>query len=136
MGLAKGIFTVDTHTHGQRHAVRFQKRGVTPDYATLSNEMTAGATIFSNAPRMLYHMDRYSIDVCVLLPAFSFTNELNAQIVKEHPDRFVAFCSEQETRKSGKPWNLKDSVENLDRLLSSGLYKGVGEESAGGNPRR
>ena len=132
MGLAKGIFTVDTHTHGQRHAVRFQKRGVTPDYATLSNEMTAGATIFSNAPRMLYHMDRYSIDVCVLLPAFSFTNELNAQIVKEHPDRFVAFCSEQETRKSGKPWNLKDSVENLDRLLSSGLYKGVGEGLPGG----
>ncbi|MCL1806020.1 MAG: amidohydrolase family protein [Clostridiales bacterium] len=130
MGLAKGIFTVDTHTHGQRFAVKFQEKGVKPDYSTLSNDMSTEAVCYSNAPRMLYFMDRYNVDVCALLPAFTMTNEVNAQIVKEYPDRFVAFCSATKTRdraRAGEKVTFDDSLREMEELLASGLYKGFGE---------
>ena len=130
LGLAKGIFMVDTHTHGQRHAYGFQAKGEKPDYATLANGMTLHAQIFSNAPRMLYHMDRYDIDVAVLLPAFGMTNEINMEIMKDHPDRFVALALDMECRKAklrGEKKTAKDSAEEIERFLDTGLFKGIGE---------
>ncbi|MCL1806019.1 MAG: amidohydrolase family protein [Clostridiales bacterium] len=130
LGLAKGIFMVDTHTHGQRHAYGFQSKGEKPDYATLADGMSLHAVVYSNAPRMLYHMDRYDIDVSVLLPAFGMTNEINLEIVKEHPDRFVAFALDVQTNHAalrGEKVTVKDSLEELERLLDTGMFKGIGE---------
>ena len=136
MGLAKGIFMVDTHTHGQRHAYGFQKKGEKPDYATLFNGMTMHAEVYSNAPRMLYHMDRYDIDVACLLPAFGMTNKTNMEMVKEHPDRFVAMCNSVETghavMRGEKKYDIKDALDEVERLLDTGLFVGIGE----GTPSR
>ena len=130
MGIAKGIFTVDTHTHGQRHAFKFQEKGEDPDYATLGDGMRK-AVVYSNEERMLYHMDRYDVDVCVLLPAFAFTNEINLEMIDRHPDRFIALAYDVETQRKSqfkeKEWNLKDSVKEIDELLSTGRFRGIGE---------
>jgi predicted TIM-barrel fold metal-dependent hydrolase len=129
-GLAKGIFVVDAHTHGQRHAYGFQEKGEKADYAALSMGMSR-IQAYSNAPRMLYHMDRYQVDVCVLMPAFGMTNEINAEIVKEYPDRFIAVAMDVKTRQrvmnGEKKYSVDDSLQELDELLSSGYFKGIGE---------
>ena len=131
MGLARGIFTVDTHTHGQRHAFGFKKKGVDPDYAELSGGM-AQIDAYDNSERMLYHMDRYEIDVCVLQPAFGMSNDINAQIVENHPDRFIAMCRDVKTQhkslRTGAPWSIKEAVKEIDDLLSTGNFiGGIGE---------
>ena len=131
MGLAKGIFTVDTHVHAQRHAFKFKEKGETPDYAKLSSGMTK-IDAYDNSPRLLYHMDRYDIDVCVLQPAFGMTNEINRQIVEKHPDRFIAMCRDVKTQhkatREGTPWNVKEAVKEIDELLATGMFKGgIGE---------
>jgi len=131
MGLAKGIFTVDTHTHGQRHAYGFQAKGEKADYATLADGMTHHAVVYSNAPRMLYHMDRYNIDVSLLLPAFGMTNTTNMEIMKEHPGRFVAMCRDVETsfavQREGKPWKIENALNEVEELLATGMFVGIGE---------
>jgi predicted TIM-barrel fold metal-dependent hydrolase len=130
MGLAKGIFMVDTHVHAQRHAFGFQKKGLDPDYGTLAEGMSH-SVVYDNSDRLLYHMDRYQVDVCVIFPAFGMTNEIDLQIVDKHPDRFVALCWDGETRRKDengeKEWNIKDAIDELDRLLSTGRFKGIGE---------
>ena len=131
LGLAKGIFMVDTHTHGQRHAYGFQTKGETPDYVTLARGMTRHAVVFSNAPRMLYHMDRYNVDVCVLLPAFGMTNKTNLEMIDANPDRFVAMCSAADARfeamDKGKELTVDAQLKYLDEQLSTGRYIGIGE---------
>ncbi|MDR1205630.1 MAG: hypothetical protein LBL26_09160, partial [Peptococcaceae bacterium] len=72
MGLAKGIFTVDTHVHAQRHAFGFQNKGLDPEYSTLAEGMSH-SVVYDNSDRLLYHMDRYQVDVCVIFPAFGMT---------------------------------------------------------------
>jgi predicted TIM-barrel fold metal-dependent hydrolase len=130
MGLAKGIFTVDTHVHAQRHAYGFQKKGQEADYATLSGGMSL-STVYDNSDRLLYHMDRYDVDVAVIFPAFAMTNEIDMQIVDKHPDRFVAMAWDVETQRKSltgeKEWNVKDSIAEIDQLLSTGRYVGIAE---------
>ena len=130
MGLAKGIFVVDTHVHAQRHAFKLQSREVDSEFSELGNGMGRVDT-YSNADRLLYHMDRYGVDVSVIMPAFAMTNELDKEIVKKHPDRFVALALDVETRRKAAdgiaPWTIDGAVEELDRELSTGMYVGVGE---------
>ena len=131
MGLAGSIFTVDTHVHAQRHAFGFKKKGINPDYAKLSGGM-AQADAYDNSPRLLYHMDRYKIDVCVIQPAFGMTNDINAQIVEDHPERFIAMVRDVKTQhkslRTGEQWNIKEAAKEIDDLLSTGNFKGgIGE---------
>ena len=136
MGLAKGIFTVDTHVHAQRHAFKFQEKGIDANYGDLSASM-ATTVNYDNSPRLLYHMDRYNVDVAVIFPAFGFTNELDVQIMRQNPDRFVCLAFDVETKgrhnRGEKEWNIKDSIEELDNLLSTGDYKGIGEGMPSGS---
>ena len=131
LGLANGIFIVDSHTHGQRHAYGFQKKGEDPEYSTLFNNMTTQATVYSNAPRMLYHMDRYNVDVACLLPAFGMTNKGNIEIMKENPGRFVAMCLPEETSKAvmrgEKKYDFQDQLDETEELLATGMFVGIGE---------
>jgi len=130
MGLAKGIFVVDTHVHAQRHAFKLQTRDVSSEFSALGNGMPTVET-YSNADRLLYHMERYGVDVCVIMPAFAMTNELDKEIVKTHPSRFAALAWDVETRRKAAdgiaPWTIDAAVEELDKELDTGMYVGVGE---------
>jgi len=131
MGLARGIFMVDTHVHGQRHAFKVQARtDVDSEYNDLVDGMPL-VEVYSNEKRLLYHMDQYNVAMCVLLPAFAMTNELNAQMVKDHPDRFAAMCYDvnaQLDAKSGKEgWTIKNAVKEIRAALETGMFCGIGE---------
>ena len=129
MGLAKGIFVVDTHTHAQRHAFKLQEREVDSEFSELGKGMSQ-TTTYDNSPRMLYHMDRYGVDVAVIMPAFAMTNELDAKIVHDHPDRFVALAWDVQTQQNvrkGIPWTIDNAVLELRQALDTGSFVGIGE---------
>ena len=138
MGIARGRFVVDTHVHAQRHAFKFKERGIKPDYATLAEGMPM-VEVYDNSPRLLYDMERYGVDLCVIQPAFGMTNELNAEIVKKHPDKFIAMCSAVETQNKAlrgeQEWTIEAACKEIDELLSTGLFRGGIGEGIPINPR-
>src|SRR5262245_66690952 len=89
-----GRFIVDTHVHAQRFAAGPELAKTTRDTATARYSDLAGVmrqlTPYDNSPRLLYDMACYDVDMCVLLPAFGMTNDLNLQFVYAHPGRYVA----------------------------------------------
>jgi len=111
LGLANGIFIVDTHMHIQRHAVGFKKSGENPDYKLLHEGMHT-ITAYDNSPRGLYHMDRYGVNVSVLQTAYGMSDELDVEIMKKHPDRFVCICKDANTQhramRGEKEWTIED----------------------------
>jgi len=118
MGLAKGIFMVDNHVIPQNGGTGYE--GDDPE------------------KMLLYHMDRYGVQVAVLKSHGGYyaqkgtnKNELIQEMVKRHPDRFIALCTDVETQNKeafdGVEWNIDDAVKELDNLLSTGLYAGIGE---------
>lgn len=134
MGIARGRFIVDTHVHSQRHAAKFKSRGIKPDYTTLGDEMMRSSHIdvYDNSPRLLYDMDRYGVDMCVVMPAFAMTDDLNAEIVEKYPDKFIGMCGATEyltkVKRGEVEWSIEELCKELDRLLSTGLYRaGIGE---------
>jgi hypothetical protein len=129
MGLAIGRFIVDTHVHAQRHAFKFKERGIKPNWATLAEGMP-DVEVYDNTPRLLYDMERYGVDVCVIMPAFGMTDELNVEIMKANPDKFVSLCNGsaymKKLRRGEVEWSIEAMCEELDRLLGTGLYVGIG----------
>ena len=141
MGIARGRFVIDTHVHAQRHAAKFKSRGVKPDYSTLGEEMMRSShmEVYENSPRLLYDMERYGLDMCIIMPAFAMTDELNGELVKRYPDKFIAMCGATEymlkARRGEIEWAVEDLCKELDRLLSTGLYRGGIGEGIPQNPR-
>ena len=92
-----GRFIVDTHVHAQRFAAgpEFAKANLDTSKARYSDlgRVMRGLTPYDNSARLLYDMDCYDVDMCVLLPAFGMTNALNLEVVERHPDKFVAVCT-------------------------------------------
>lgn len=92
-----GRFIIDTHVHAQRHAAgpEFKKMGLTDPkkikYSDLSGIMRHLVTD-DNSKRLLYDMDCYDVDMCILLPAFGMNNEINVELVEKYPDKFRAPC--------------------------------------------
>ena len=131
-----GRFVVDAHVHAQRHAAgaELRKQGKQSPkevrYEDLSKVMR-GLQAYDNSERLLYDMHCYGVDMCVLVPAFGMTNEINAEIVGRHPDKFVAVCAAKKTAElalSGKAqWTMEAVCEELDQLLSTGKFVGIGE---------
>jgi len=130
MGIARGRFVVDMHVHSQRHAVRWQERGEKPDFVELSKSM-GGGVAYDNSPRVIYDMERYGVDMCILLRGPGMGDPLNARTAKKHPDKFVALCAASDyvdsVRRGEREWSIKDCCMELDRLLSSGDFIGIGE---------
>jgi predicted TIM-barrel fold metal-dependent hydrolase len=132
MGLAGGIFVVDTHVFAQRFAFNFKGKGMKPDVHTLtSGGGMAQMEPYDNSERLLYHMDRYGVDVCVIQSAFGMTNEINRDIAEKHPNRFIALCRDAETQRKAQKgeaeWTIEAAAKEIDEKLSTGLYKGIGE---------
>jgi hypothetical protein len=133
-----GRFVVDTHVHSQRTAAGPQLRKKAEGSSKKFRYSDLGAilrqlTPYDNSARLLYDMETYSVDMCVIRPAMTFgmTNELNAQLVDKYPDKFVALCTPRETFEKALrgeiDWTIEAACEELDRLLSSGKFVGIGE---------
>ena len=76
-------------------------------------------------------MDRYGVDMCILHPAFGMSNDLNRELVEKYPDKFRALVLPKETTDKAMAgeieWTIEAAVEELDRLLSTGKFIGIGE---------
>lgn len=97
-----------------------------------------------NSDMILLDMDIYGIDMGLLLPSMiGTTNELHADIVRRHPDRFRTMCVDTQTRMNAamgiKAWNIDDALKEIDTALSWGpdICVGIGEIAPGslGCPR-
>ena len=130
-----GRFIVDTHVHAQRFAAgkAFKEKKIDTDKASYNDLALAirGLVAYDNSPRLIYDMDCYDVDMCVLLPAFGMSNEMNAELVERHPDKFVAVCSAMETAKKSRmgeePWTIEAAAKEVDKLLATGKFVGIGE---------
>ena len=131
-----GRFIVDTHVHSQRHAAGKKLEGST-DYGDLGRAIM-DIDAYDNSPRLLYDMECYGVDMCVIEPAFGMSNEINVEQVKKYPDKFVANClaGTKKTRDkvmSGEiEWSIIAVLEELDELLKTGNYVGIGEGTPAG----
>jgi hypothetical protein len=89
------------------------------------------AESYDNSPRLLYDMERYHIDMCVILPGFAWTDEVNAQIVESNPDKFVvgtrATTHMMKVRRGEAKWSIEEVCRELDEKLSSGKFCYIGE---------
>ena len=97
-----GRHIIDTHVHAQRHAAgpEFKKLGLIDykkiDYSELAKVMPSLQT-YDNSTRLLYDMDCYGVDMCILSSAFGMNNDINMALVDQYPDRFRALAYPKET---------------------------------------
>lgn len=127
-----GRFVVDTHVHAQRFAAgRTLADGDGGEWERLSHSLSE-LEPYDNSRRLEYDMDCYGVDMCVLLPAFGMTDELNLEIVRRSPKRFAAVCGATSyaarARRGDVEWSIDGVCQELDRLLGSGEYVGIGEQ--------
>ena len=141
-----GRFVVDTHVHAQRHAAgktlreNAEQRGKKDaSYEQLSESMRH-IVAYDNSDRLVFDMRTYQVDMCVLHPAFGMTNEINAQIVEKYPDKCVALCNAKKTADKaaqGKErWTIDAAARELDDLLATGKFVGIGEGIPGDHTRK
>jgi len=124
-------FVVDNHCH---ITTLYQ-----PEEGELGKKMVVKP--YDNSALTLYDMERYGVDMAVLLPSFlGTTNESQAKLVKKYPHKFRACCSDQTTRlnavKGIKEWTFDAAIREVDEALATGNYVGIGEFSPGQNARR
>lgn len=132
-----GRFIVDTHVHVQRFAAgpSLKESGVLATTGGAQWEALGEALLdlvpYDNSARLLADMECYDVDACVLLPAFGMNNDINAELVERHPDRFVALCYPVEQQKriddGEEEWTIEGVCRELERLLATGRFVGVGE---------
>jgi predicted TIM-barrel fold metal-dependent hydrolase len=127
--LKLGRFIVDTHVHSQRHAAGSNMKGSTA-YADLGRAMMK-IEAYDNSPRLLYDMETYGVDMCLVEPAFSMTNETNVAQMKAHPDKIACLAEAKTTGDKALAgeieWTMDAACEELDALLKTGNYVGIGE---------
>ncbi|MEY7849015.1 amidohydrolase family protein [Natrarchaeobius sp. A-rgal3] len=143
-----GRFIVETHCHAQRHAARVQdddagydslptkmKLAVPADEADDEDEVI----VYDNSDRLKYDMDTHGVDMCVLLPSFGMTNEINHQIIESDPDKFIAAAGPVQTKKRAlrgeEEWSWDAACEELDEWLSKDGFVMTGE-GIRGDPTR
>jgi hypothetical protein len=140
-----GRFLVDAHVHAQRFATsqRMKQAGIAArELPVRYNDVAdaiSDAVPYDNSRRLLFDMACYDVDMCVLLPAFGMNNELNLEIIRNNPEKFVAVCSPTKAigrTFKGEPWDAKDAARELDELLSTGSFVGIGEGCPANHSRR
>ena len=99
MGLASGIYKVDTHVYAQ------------------------GRGQADKLDVLLYHMEKHGMDKCVIKATVNMSNQLNADIVKQHPDKFIALCNDEQTQirsQAGEiPWTIEAAAKEIDEWMST-----------------
>ena len=129
-------FIVDTHCHittlyqpGTKAGWEMVERG---EWNGLEHELAP----FDNCFLTLYDMDRYGVDMAILLPSIPGTlNETQAKLVKRFPNRFRACCSDQKTVlnaiRGGAPWTFKAALKETEEALKTSYFVGIGEFAPG-----
>lgn len=135
-----GRFIVETHCHAQRIAARMQDDDVS--YHRLAEKMRTAVpadeaedddevVIYDNSDRLLYDMEAYDVDMCVLQPGFIFENGLNHQIIEEHPDKFVSAATPIQTEKAHlrgeEEWTIEAAIDEMDEWLRKDGFRMIGE---------
>ena len=125
-------FVVDTHCHistlyqpGTEEGWEKVERG---EWNGLQDELEP----YDNSALTIYDMDRYGVDMAVLLPSIpGTTNEGQAKLVKKHPGRFRACCSDQMTVlkavRGEEKWSFKAALKEVEDALKTGYFVGIGE---------
>jgi predicted TIM-barrel fold metal-dependent hydrolase len=133
-------FIVDTHCHittlyqpGTEEGWEMVERN---EWNGLEHELEP----FDNCFLTMYDMDRYGVDMAILLPSIPGTlNETQAKLVKRFPDRFRACCSDQKTVltaiRGGAPWTFKAALEETEEALKTAYFVGIGEFPPGSMAR-
>lgn len=78
-------------------------------------------------------MQRWGASHAVVFWGGRSSNESVADAVRQHPGKLIAFASISPERTAYRPaWNQHDDklLQQLDAMLATGLYKGIGEISA------
>ena len=135
-----GRFVIDTHVHAQRFAAGKKLREQTGDSAKKNSDYNDLASAmrfmepYENSERLFYDMDCYGVDMCILQPAFGMNNEINVELVKKYPNKFRALAMARETANrhaSGEEiWTAEAACRELDELLATGNFVGIGEGPA------
>ncbi len=125
-------FIVDTHCHittlyqpGTEEGWEMVERG---EWNGLQHELEP----FDNIHLTLYDMDRYGVDMAILLPSIPGTlNETQAKLVKRFPNKLRACCSDQKTvlraMRGEEPWTFKAALKEVEEALQTGYFVGIGE---------
>lgn len=133
-----GRFVVDCHVHSQRHAAGDElkkklaedPRGGKLRFRDL-HDLMPHIKAYDNSKRLLYDMSCYRVDMCVLSTWYGMSNELNLALVEKYPDKFAALCTSKETYERAErgeiEWTMEEACKELDRLLSTGKFVGIGE---------
>jgi predicted TIM-barrel fold metal-dependent hydrolase len=94
---------------------------------------------FDNSALTLYDMQRYGVDMCILLPSIiGTTNEMQAKLVDRYPNKFRACCSDQKLKikvwRGEAEWTLEAALEEVETALKTGKFVGIGEFAPGMHP--
>ncbi len=135
-------FVVDTHSH---ISTLYQPKGEFSLQMRAEgkwNGMIGEVEAFDNTGLAIYDMDRFGVDMAILLPSMAGTyNETQVKLMNKYPDRFRACCSDQTTmtkvmRGEIKNWNLQMSLDEIEAALKTGNFVGIGEFVPGLNVYR
>ena len=125
-------FIVDTHCH----ITTLYQPGTEEGWEMVErcewNGLQEELEPFDNVHLTLYDMDRYGVDMAILLPSIPGTlNETQAKLVKRFPNKFRACCSDQKTvlnaMRGEEPWTFKDALKEVEEALQTGNFVGIGE---------
>jgi hypothetical protein len=133
-------FIVDTHCHITTLYQPATEKGWEMVERHEWTGLREGIAPFDNCFLAMYDMDRYNVDMAILLPSIPGTlNATQAKFVKRFPDRFRACCSDQRTvlnAKQGKTrWSFKAALEEVEEALKTGYFVGIGEFCPGCSSR-
>ncbi len=137
-----GRFIVETHCHGQRTAARMKGDDHGGDIGNMYDKLLTAVPadesddedeviVYDNSDRLMYDMEEYGVDMCVLLPGQGMNNEINHQIIQQYPDKFVSGTLPIKTMKKQfrgeAEWNWEEAIAEMDHWLSKDGFVLIGE---------
>ena len=117
-------FIVETHAHIST---------IYTPVPTVNPNWPGEAEVYDNSEMCLYDMDRYGVDITFMKPPSQLgpTNAFHAAMVAAHPDKFRAFCLDQETKlkvaHGEAEWDIRASAAEIEEALDTGNFIGIGE---------
>jgi len=134
MGRYAGRFVVETHAHAQRAVVKFAERGIKKPTTGDMYGNVATVTWADNTERLLYDMERYGVDMCIIMSGGlgrGADNDLDLKIAEQHPDKFSALCFPttflNKCARGEVVWSFEEVLKETEGRLKTGKYKGLGQ---------
>ena len=121
-----GRWVVDCHIHCGK------KDEINP-LANPEQGIFAEVIPVDNSDWALFDMDAYGIDMGILLPSFTgTTNEMHADIVRRHSDRFRSCCMDTTQRikaaRGEVKWTIEAAIKEIDEAITNNpdVFVGIG----------